>query len=632
MPQKKLLLGIIFSIVISSGFLIVYALPIVAPEKPRGGDEAAGGFINNAEESDANRIQVIVNFTTTATNSTQGASIGNILTLLNGTAGQQGILNFTNSINFTLTVTEFDQKSYNFTLTKALLGNSDGPFELHAQINNGTAGTISSSPGLIFTLDTTLPIFSSVSPSNSTSINSITSSSDVSYTLSETVASGTITMTRTGGTADGSSPRTCTLTGTALNSGAHNNFDMSNTTNGCTVAQSLVDGAIYTFVFNATDPAGNAATTVSRTSVTFDTTAPTFTASTATTTTTTITFNESINGGNFVAGDWLVAGVAATGISPSGAASGQTSMILTHAAIGVDDTPSIQYTPGNLADSAGNLVAGNTITASDGNPSVVPSTSGGGSGNGNNNPPSFTRGFSEGESPFMINGQEIDILNFEKKVDVTTLKTGETTNLTLLFYDDDQIDYVGLYTNLRGHERERHQSDTIIEWRSNDGLSRIDPHGYFEDVKVVVSDKGNKNEFSFDITFANVMEKSDLIVYVWDVKRNSFQTSFLDMWQVIESPESSLIVEPEVSTDAAEISTDVSEPTLSPNLSVIIDQWAGYLENTSSDSEMLQSIGLDGEHIPSWTKKLGGWVNEGLIDKADLINALKNLHKRGIVN
>ena len=119
---------------------------------------------------------------------------------------------------------------------------------------------------------------------------------------------------------------------------------------------------------------------------------------------------------------------------------------------------------------------------------------------------------------------------------------------------------------------------------------------------------------------------------VLTVKRNSLQTSFLDMWQVIEAPEASLIIEPELSTKVAETNTEISKPTLSSNLSVIIDQWAGYSKNTSSDSEMLQSIGLDGEYIPNWTKKLGEFVNKGLIEETDLINAIKNLHKRGIIN
>lgn len=623
MLAKKVLFIFVFLAVISFGFLSIYALQIVAPETPRGGNNATDGFINSTEISN---VQIIVNFTTTATNPSQGASIGDQLYLLNGTIGNPSIQNFTGTDLFVIiNATEFNQKSYNFTLTSTRL--PDGPYELHAQINNGTAGLISS--GLSFIVDTIGPILTITTPTSSSSINDVNSTaSDITWSTNEALSKGNFTITRTGGTADGGSPRTCILTGTALNTGAHNNFQLNNTANSCVsdVSAALVNGAIYTFSFNATDLAGNEGAIITRTGVTFDTSAPTFIASTTTTITTTVTFNEAINGGSFVAGDWKVAGVAATGIAPSGAASGQTSVVLTHAAIGVNDTPSIQYTPGNLADSAGNTVIGATITATDG----IANT--GGSGGGNNQPPSFTKGFSEDESPLTFNGQEIDVSNFENKVDVTTLKTGETTNLTLLFYDDDNIDYVGLYTNLRDSERQRHQSDTIIEWRSNGGLSVTDPHGYFEDAKVIISDKGNKNEFSFDITFANRLEKSDLIVYVWDEKRNSVQTRILDFWQVIESPKSSLITEPESITDVAETNASISEPALSPTLKVVIDSWAGYSKSTASDSEMLQSIGLDGKYIPSWAKELGEWVNKGLIDEVDFINAIKNLHERRIVN
>lgn len=119
------------------------------------------------------------------------------------------------------------------------------------------------------------PVISSTAPATNAYIKSITTSSAVSYTLSEAIASGTIVMTRTSGTTDNSSPHTCTLKGTALNTDAHTALDMSDTTNSCTSAQSLVDGTVYTFAFNATDAAGNTATQVSNTSITFDTTAPT---------------------------------------------------------------------------------------------------------------------------------------------------------------------------------------------------------------------------------------------------------------------------------------------------------------------------------------------------------------------
>ncbi|HSA07959.1 MAG TPA: Ig-like domain-containing protein, partial [Candidatus Moranbacteria bacterium] len=135
----------------------------------------------------------------------------------------------------------------------------------------GNPATQVSNTGVTF--DSTAPTITSTAPATSAYINSITTSSDVSYALSEAIQSGTIVFTRTGGTADATT-HTCTLTGTALNTGSHSNLNLSDTTNACTAAQSLVSGTIYTVTFNATDLAGNPATQVSNTGVTFDSTPP----------------------------------------------------------------------------------------------------------------------------------------------------------------------------------------------------------------------------------------------------------------------------------------------------------------------------------------------------------------------
>jgi hypothetical protein len=141
------------------------------------------------------------------------------------------------------------------------------------------ANLASSSTDNTVSYDTIAPVFSAVTPASSTFISSITgTNSAVSYTLSETVASGSITMTRTSGTADSGSPHTCMLKGTALNSGSHNNLNLSDITNACTTAQSLVSGAVYTFAFNATDAAGNPAVPITNTNITFDNTGPIFSA------------------------------------------------------------------------------------------------------------------------------------------------------------------------------------------------------------------------------------------------------------------------------------------------------------------------------------------------------------------
>ncbi len=99
------------------------------------------------------------------------------------------------------------------------------------------------------------------------SSNSSVKVADVGYTLSEAIASGTVTYTRTGGTADGSSPHTQSLSGGELSSGARSLAALSN-------APTLVSGTTYEIDFNGVDASGNAATEVSVTGIFFDTTVP----------------------------------------------------------------------------------------------------------------------------------------------------------------------------------------------------------------------------------------------------------------------------------------------------------------------------------------------------------------------
>ena len=119
-----------------------------------------------------------------------------------------------------------------------------------------------------FTVDTVSPVFTDVSPANDSYINNVTTSSDVSYTLSENVASAFISINE--------DDIHCTLVGTAKNSGTHT-INFADTTNGCSEAVSLSNESVYTFAFNATDAATNAAEAITRTGITFDSIAPTVT-------------------------------------------------------------------------------------------------------------------------------------------------------------------------------------------------------------------------------------------------------------------------------------------------------------------------------------------------------------------
>jgi hypothetical protein len=201
----------------------------------------------------------------------------------------------------------------NITLTNApiLVTNAIYTVTFSCTDTAGNAATPVSSTNV--TYDTTLPVISAVSPASNANVNS----TSVGYTLSEICQSGSITWTRTGGSADGSSPHVQALTGSELNAGTFSGTLTNNPT--------LVDGAIYSIAFNCTDRAGNVGSTVTSTNVTYSPGALVITTATTLDTdndgkidTYRISFNKSVNDSTFpgyvanglgsVTSHWLVAG------------------------------------------------------------------------------------------------------------------------------------------------------------------------------------------------------------------------------------------------------------------------------------------------------------------------------------
>lgn len=188
----------------------------------------------------------------------------------------------TGTITWTRTSGTADGNSphtYNFTASDKTSGAHSFTISFAPNVVSGTTYTVTfnatdaagnvavtvTNAGVVF--DTTNPNITGTGPANGSLVNN----TQVSYNFSEACSAGTVTWTQTGGSADGSSPHVQALTGTELNSGAHNNVTLTN-------APTLVSGAIYSISFDATDLAGNNATTVTRTGITFDNTAPVFSA------------------------------------------------------------------------------------------------------------------------------------------------------------------------------------------------------------------------------------------------------------------------------------------------------------------------------------------------------------------
>jgi hypothetical protein len=154
------------------------------------------------------------------------------------------------------------------TATSILAPATAGSYKLYVI---DLAGNISSESTAILTVDNTAPTISSIAPATNAFVNT----TQVSYTLDEACASGSVVWTRTGGTADVN--HTQALTGAELTAGTKTNITLTNN-------PTLVSGSIYTVTFNCTDAAGNAATAVSSTNVTYDTTLPVVTVTSPTST------------------------------------------------------------------------------------------------------------------------------------------------------------------------------------------------------------------------------------------------------------------------------------------------------------------------------------------------------------
>ncbi|MGI0010277.1 MAG: hypothetical protein ACREAE_02625, partial [Nitrosopumilaceae archaeon] len=153
-------------------------------------------------------------------------------------------------------------------------------------------------------------------------------------------------------------------------------------------------------------------------------------------------------------------------------------------------------------------------------------------------PPTFTgKAFSEIEYSLIIGSRGFALPLYSNTIDTSTIETGKQIQLKLLMYDSygpSTIQHIELHTNLRGTEREITNSNTYIIYEKGKPIQISDPNAFFSTTNISTSEKNNKLELTFDITFVKPMEKSDIIIRAWDEHKNSHDTKILDAWEVIE--------------------------------------------------------------------------------------------------
>lgn len=233
--------------------------------------------------------------------------------------------------------------------------------------------------------------------------------------------------------------------------------------------------------------------------------------------------------------------------------------------------------------------------------------------------------------PFSIEDKGFPLSSYSNKILTNTISTDESVPMSLTFYTPRVIQHVGLYFDIHGNTGELQDSDTYILFDQGQPIQIVDPHGFFSSVDLITSKIGMKNKFNYDIIFAKPMEKSDIITRIWDEQKRSADTKILDAIQVIQSEK-----KPEKNNEAitSETIQKNNTPIQSENqvdLIPKIKEWGGYSPTSISDSDMLKSIGIEGNHIPDWVMKTTKWVINGDITQKEFLDIIQYLHEKGAV-
>jgi hypothetical protein len=250
--------------------------------------------------------------------------------------------------------------------------------------------------------------------------------------------------------------------------------------------------------------------------------------------------------------------------------------------------------------------------------------------------------FENFDFPLIINDKGFVLSGFSTTLETQTLTTNTPNTIKFLFYEGDKIQHFSLYTNLRDANTAIHQSDTQILYFDGAEIDVVDPNGFFETVDFTLNEIDDiKKEIILEITFANPMEKTDIIIRSWDPFLNSFDTHILDAIEVVPD----VIEESPITT--------YSEPVIEELKSQTIPIWiknnaSWWSEEQIDDSDFIAGIeylikngiinvpgvqvGVTStSEVPDWIQNNAAWWSESLITDADFVEAMQWLVANGVI-
>jgi len=131
--------------------------------------------------------------------------------------------------------------------------------------------------------------------------------------------------------------------------------------------------------------------------------------------------------------------------------------------------------------------------------------------------------------------KEISLVN---EMPTATIETGTPIALSYKIKNPngaDSFSYFAFYTNIRGDQSDIESSDTHVRYYKGKTLQVSDPKEFFSSANVTATKVDALNVIAtFNVTFAKPMETSDVIVRIWDDRRQGYTSKFIDALRVIE--------------------------------------------------------------------------------------------------
>jgi len=175
--------------------------------------------------------------------------------------------------------------------------------------------------------------------------------------------------------------------------------------------------------------------------------------------------------------------------------------------------------------------------------------------------------------------------------------------------------------------------DGIISWDDNSPTvvtDEITEENYF-----MINDDNVLEYFMMPFTFTmnDSMEESAIIAKIYDNSGNRLHVTLPVTLEIIQKETSLISNSEEIATlDKGDVIVTPSEdkiPLLNePVLLTVLSQWSGYSQEESTDTELLASLGLQGESLPAWTKNLGEWVVQEKLDVSELTTAIQYVNNQ----